>query len=817
MICALALILLAGTPAQTGQHFPDVRGWRTVDEALAAEMPPPHASWLIRPGIVNVVTLTGPNSCAPCIRARGAIRRLAQLHADVQFSVLYEARPHELTEALKLDAYPDYVRVAYGPDIQKVLEKLDPPVQPVSWVIDGTGKIIHVETGWNGLESSFAVLLKTLEPQGTRGGLPGLIRSVRQELLKQALADEVLLAVPSDEQSRTALLSRAVPVLERDVRALDTAIGGLPPGELLRFAMHYHNALDRAKAGADVAFAPLPSALSPLGQDRLERRILLHAGLPGVRKLGLVTPVTLTLPGNRLQTVELVTSGQLVDADPKDVRIERLWHALATPDIRKTWITGWDLRLAWWHATHGEWPATDSYDPIRAGRIVEIGSLLQPRHIRGEAPISMEPGDLLLYSLPWQSDTSLFSIRSASNSSLEVSVDVDGVALVGADSGELTSYDFKLSVDPMSAPVRRPRPGLYWLRPRVPKGVDARRMLRPLPFPSRDFPWRDAPSFPTLPTSNDARGPEDVVRTFVDRAGAGCYFAGMPLDERLALTTFTSAPPATERLRLARGYTIVAPPEIKGESVTMSVVYQGALQWVDANGGRFGNADVADFDVTLQHTSDGWKISGKPFVPSVLLLDRSRWTPDLPRTEADDALRLGLTEKQYGRVAEMLATFEAAANASPKDPSPAFQAAMADALLSRPDESVRWLTAAADRGFQDPGQLDQEPDFASVRGSPGFVAVAARIRNVACDDLKRQRVESETDSKSLEDRISADMPELVKATNEYLHASETRKQELVPRLDDLRDSMSVLQERQKAAKARTDKIEAQINATCAGK
>jgi prepilin-type N-terminal cleavage/methylation domain-containing protein len=61
-----------------------------------------------------------------------------------------------------------------------------------------------------------------------------------------------------------------------------------------------------------------------------------------------------------------------------------------------------------------------------------------------------------------------------------------------------------------------------------------------------------------------------------------------------------------------------------------------------------------------------------------------------------------------------------AAEASPKDPRPAYDAALAYARLGDSDNAFAWLKRALNLGYDRPGYLSEDPDLASLRKDPRF-------------------------------------------------------------------------------------------------
>ena len=69
-----------------------------------------------------------------------------------------------------------------------------------------------------------------------------------------------------------------------------------------------------------------------------------------------------------------------------------------------------------------------------------------------------------------------------------------------------------------------------------------------------------------------------------------------------------------------------------------------------------------------------------------------------------------------------------AAEASPKDPRPAYETARAYARLGDADNAFAWLTRALDLGYDRLDYLNADPDLASLRKDPRFTKLADERR-----------------------------------------------------------------------------------------
>lgn len=749
-----ALVFAAPPRNWAGKKLPPLtyERWVTFSDtrpglgAASQEVQTPQL--LATPGHVTVVVVSGGSWCGPCVQAVGEMPKLfaSRAPSGVRFVVLFAGAVGQSEDFNRVDAAElankaggfGSVRLAYGDAVEKWLEgEVGHMNVPRLLVLAKTGEVVLDQTGWSAQHK--ATLEQTLDRiaaprKGNAGGLPDAVTRGRARLLKHATDDEAALTIPEDPAARKALLERAITLLASDVAALDAANGGMPPAEILRFGCHYRNALDRARAGAEAAFAPLPEDLSPLSVDRLERRILLFAGLsPADRarllpKLKLAKKLVVTLSGNRRKEITVIHSGSRIDPDPKDADLDTFWTALASPEIRQGWFTGHDLRNAY-ISGYQDLPATERYDGFQLNRLKALTAIFEPRFLYDEEPPRLMPGDLLDNALPWKSTTSVIVVRSAdSPERLEAQVDVIDLDSPGANLGVPSSRPFPLSLEPATAKKRYIRPGLLWLRPRVTEGLDVKSLLRPFAFPQRDFPWRPMPAQEALRTSNAGIEPDALVRLFLERAGGGFYFGGMPLDEREALTTWTKSPQVPERLLLSKGYEIVANANASDTERSYTIVYLGALTMLSPNGARFdGNEKSTSLNVRVVKTEDGWKIAEPAAPPAVLLVDRSRLTPVLADAAAENLGAVGRALYNEKRFEESARKYEAAAAIDTKDGGAAYDAACSWALAGQPDAALRWLGTAADRGFGDVEHIREDEDLDTLRAKSEFQALMKRV------------------------------------------------------------------------------------------
>src|SRR5258705_384964 len=87
--------------------------------------------------------------------------------------------------------------------------------------------------------------------------------------------------------------------------------------------------------------------------------------------------------------------------------------------------------------------------------------------------------------------------------------------------------------------------------------------------------------------------------------------------------------------------------------------------------------------------------------------------------KAADQKRADAAAKQNARGAALLKEGKAA-EASPKDPRPASDAARAYARLGDPDNAFAWLERALNLGYDRLDYLSADPDLASLRKDPRF-------------------------------------------------------------------------------------------------
>jgi hypothetical protein len=129
-----------------------------------------------------------------------------------------------------------------------------------------------------------------------------------------------------------------------------------------------------------------------------------------------------------------------------------------------------------------------------------------------------------------------------------------------------------------------------------------------------------------------------------------------------------------------------------------------------------------------QAREDGrrWKIAEPSAAPAILLLERSRLTPQLADSPAENLGATGLAlygQKSWEASAKK---YEAAAAADAKDPEYAYNAACSWALAGQPEAALRWLGTAVDRGYDDVKHMQKDPDLDSLRAKPELEAILKR-------------------------------------------------------------------------------------------
>jgi hypothetical protein len=93
--------------------------------------------------------------------------------------------------------------------------------------------------------------------------------------------------------------------------------------------------------------------------------------------------------------------------------------------------------------------------------------------------------------------------------------------------------------------------------------------------------------------------------------------------------------------------------------------------------------------------------------------------------------RLGSAQVHLGHYADAAAAFERAESLKFAPLYTPYNLAAAYARMGNKEKALAALGVAADRGFQQPDQLEKSDDFASLRADAGFQQVLARVRSNA--------------------------------------------------------------------------------------
>lgn len=124
-------------------------------------------------------------------------------------------------------------------------------------------------------------------------------------------------------------------------------------------------------------------------------------------------------------------------------------------------VSSLDLRGAWLYGMRGGLPAAEGQviTEEELAKAKKLGASLKPRTVM-EKPSAVEPGDLLVSRLPWEKSGWIRAVRSFDPKTWTAK------GLVW-DEGKMTleETEFQLSTDPVDAPERLLRPGLFQLRP----------------------------------------------------------------------------------------------------------------------------------------------------------------------------------------------------------------------------------------------------------------------------------------------------------------------------------------------------------------
>lgn len=733
MIAALLVALLAATPVKNATPA----GWLYARDRWGLggpepESPPPGP--LLQKGAVNVLLVVDDRSCKPCLTAMEELRATwARYSPDgVRFvvaSVQDDAR--EVRATVERAGVPRSIPVAYGGLLDWADQALGMQDLPLAVVLGRDGAVVSKLERWH--PESRALLQAAVSKaagahEQSTAGVPDAVRRGRAKLLQKARADDALLPLPAAGEAQQAALARAAAELDRMLAAIDSAVGGLPPAELLRYSLHLRNARDFVRAGPAYAFASADERLSPLSPQSLERRMILWSALTAdaraklFPKLALMKRVTLTLPDAQHAEVVLPHGGFMLDAAPRDVDADAFWAALASGDSRRGWITGQDVMRAWVAGTKGDFSQHVHEDAARTERVRQLSALFQARLLYDERARSLTAGDVLAYSTSFDVVSMLFFVRGSDAAALRVDAETIDLHAPHAAPGEPHRAPFPLSLDAVDKKDRALRPGLCWLRPRAPSPAALKSLMRATEWP-KGLKLAPMPAVAPMNLAGPKTAKEAVAR-LVARAGAGFYWAGIGDDERVALTLWQAPPIPADRFELASTVELIGPhPDSTKDQERWTVVYGDSVI-------TDGNGSVTDalpgmtrrFELEVVRTPDGWKVLTEHAPVNVLLAPFTRLQLELPRTPGAFEGTRGQALFEHRRFAEAAKDLHAAATAS-TDEHWAMMAARAFARSGVPAEALTWLNTAITRGEPLPAQDDE--DFASLRALPGFQALYA--------------------------------------------------------------------------------------------
>lgn len=227
-----------------------------------------------------------------------------------------------------------------------------------------------------------------------------------------------------------------------------------------------------------------------------------------------------------------------------------------------------------------------------------------------------------------------------------------------------------------------------------------------------------------------ARGrPGGAGRTATGRRRRSSHLQGLPSAYEAGFETPTPDSAEVESAvwnSLRSGDSAKAAAMLKQSGARPNAFLQASVALAQGHGGLAGDLFEAAY------LADP---GGPPnLVPATLLADRGQ-AVELASTlvgagekgiEAAGSLQTHLHyAERFRSAAEVGEQVFAAGPSSP--PQTAFEVACSWARADEPDEALRWVESAVDAGFRAPGLLDSEPDLASVRSLPGWIAVRSRL------------------------------------------------------------------------------------------
>lgn len=205
---------------------------------------------------------------------------------------------------------------------------------------------------------------------------------------------------------------------------------------------------------------PLESASTA---DALVNRTMMLASLPEAKrneileKLNLVESVSVQLPNGKKDDLKFLHTGYVFGGGKTAIDCSSFVSSLLPIDLRKSNLTTMDFYGIYSFLMTGKMPSPPSWNPSRSRWLKKVALSFEPVDIyNGEYLL---PGDLLIVRIVINNSGHIlivqdFDPKTASTDVIEASF----------TSGKINTRKFPLSLDPVTAQVRRFRPGLFALR-----------------------------------------------------------------------------------------------------------------------------------------------------------------------------------------------------------------------------------------------------------------------------------------------------------------------------------------------------------------
>ncbi len=238
----------------------------------------------------------------------------------------------------------------------------------------------------------------------------------------------------------------------------NSPFSGLLSGGAAMTGFESPNPLARSQGLAEIFGAKLP-VQNVATADNLVNRLILFNGLPPQQQ-------ALTLRNIQFaekfkfdqKSVVILHNGYIFGGKGKATDCSKLASSVLPADVRKGRLTTLDMVTIWKYRHTGVFPFLPKYNPTsRIEFIKQMSSAYLAIDLRAKEPLW--PGDFLIYALDNDPARHVFIVRSFNPKTLQ-----SEVIEASQSAGTVRERSFNLSLDPIDAPRRFLRVGLYALR-----------------------------------------------------------------------------------------------------------------------------------------------------------------------------------------------------------------------------------------------------------------------------------------------------------------------------------------------------------------